>query len=257
MKEKYKLNDYVLLFYDKRRRWIRQIEEKEFHCNFGYINLSDLIDKKYGHQIQTNKGKWIKTRPPSLIDLIESFQHESQVIYAKDAAAILLLLDIKPGDVVYEVGTGSGALTAVLSRYVGKEGKVITHEMRSKAYQAAMKNIKRIGGENVEFHPNDVFEHGFALGQADSIFLDLADPWKIIDKVIQVLKVNGRIVIFQPTFNQLEKTTSILKQNNFEEIKAIELLEREIQLKSEALRPATRMIGHTGYLISAIYFGNR
>ena len=83
----------------------------------------------------------------------------------------------------------------------------------------------------------------------------MGDPWRVIDRCPAVLKAGGKIVVFLPTFDQMGRTVDKLKEFNFSNIKAIELLEREIQLKTGAIRPSTRMIGHTGFLISAFYRG--
>ncbi|MHA2091847.1 MAG: methyltransferase domain-containing protein, partial [Candidatus Kariarchaeaceae archaeon] len=108
MKREFRLGDPVLIIFDERRRWIRKVVDEEFHCNFGFINLGDVVGMRYGSTINTNKEVTLQLVPPLLLDWIIDFKHESQVIYEKDAAPIILLLDIKPNDVVFEVGTGSG-----------------------------------------------------------------------------------------------------------------------------------------------------
>ncbi len=257
MKNEFSLNDYVLLVYDKRRRWLKKIVNEDFHCNYGFFNLINLVGMKHGYSVTTNKGIPLMALTPAIRDWIDAFKHESQVIYAKDAAAIILLLDIKPDDTVYEAGTGSGALTAILSRFVGSLGKIITHEKRAQAQNIAIQNLNNMGISNVEHHKRDVIEEGLIPGRADSVIFDLADPWNIIGNVTSILKPSGRIVIFLPTYNQIEKTILSLEEFNFREINAIELIEREIQLKKGAIRPATRNVGHTGFLISGIYLGEK
>ena len=49
---KFKLGDHVLLIHSERKKWLRKIEDKEFHNNYGYVNLADLIDKPYGTVIE-------------------------------------------------------------------------------------------------------------------------------------------------------------------------------------------------------------
>lgn len=253
-KENFELGDSILLIYDKQRRWIKLIEDKEFHTNYGFINLKDIVGVKYGGKIETNKGKWFRCLPPSLEDWIESFGHASQIIYFKDAASILLMLNVKPGDIVFEAGTGSGALTAILARFL-VPGRIVTHEVREEAQKVAKKNVAKLGITNVDFHLRDVVSEGFSEGTADAVFLDLVNPWEVISKLPQSLRLAGRVVIFLPTMNQLEKTFQELLNNGFSEVSCIELLERSVQLKTNAMRPNTRMIGHTGYLMRATYVG--
>ncbi|MCY3411476.1 MAG: tRNA (adenine-N1)-methyltransferase [Candidatus Heimdallarchaeota archaeon] len=259
MSDSIQMEDHVLLVFDKKRRWLKKVVEKDFHCNYGMIHLQDLVGKHYGEKIETNTGKWLRIMPPSIMDWFDFFEHGSQIIYAKDAAMIVMLLDIKPGDIIFEAGTGSGALTSVLSRAVGESGMVITHEVRESAYKTAKRNHERLGTKNVEFILQDVAEIGFAQEidgkelHADGLILDMGDPWTVMEHTKRVLKIGGRIVVFIPTYQQLEKMFPTLLEHNFKELKAIELLEREIQYKRNAIRPATRMIGHTGFLLSGIY----
>ncbi len=250
---KFKIGDPVFIVYDRRRYWMKKVEDKEFHCNYGLIKLGELVGKSYGSLIETNKGKKLRAYSPKINDWIRSFEHQGQIIYEKDAAQIAFLLDIKSGSTIYEAGTGSGALTAYLSQIVGSSGKIVTHDVRNAAIKTARKNLERMGRTNVDFHLRDVIEEGFVEGKADGIILDMVDPWRVLSHVKDVLKLGKKIVIFIPSFNQIEKTFVALKKYKFREIKAVEFLERKIQLKEHAIRPSTRMIGHTGFLMEAIY----
>ena len=82
----------------------------------------------------------------------------------------------------------------------------------------------------------------------DSIVLDLAEPWNAIEKTMSYLKLSGTLVSFSPTIEQVKKTTFAMRDNDFIEINTYELIKRKIQVKKNATRPETRMVGHTGYL---------
>lgn len=262
MKGKFQLGDHVLLIYDRRRKWLKKIVEKEFHTNYGMINLADLVGLTYGEKIETHSGKWLLAIPPTLLDWFDHFEHGSQIIYAKDAAMIAMLVDAKPGAIILETGTGSGALTSVLSRSVGESGVVITHEVRESAYMTAKRNHERLGTKNVIFIQQNVAEKGFVNQidgievMIDGVVLDMGDPWTVVEHVVKVLRPAARIVVFIPTFQQLDRMFKMLIENNFRDVKAIELIEREIQYKANAMRPATRMIGHTGFLLHGTFFPN-
>jgi tRNA (adenine57-N1/adenine58-N1)-methyltransferase len=51
--------------------------------------------------------------------------------------------------------------------------------------------------------------------------------------------------------NQLEKSATELKQNNFIDVDCVELMIRNIEAREGMSRPSMRMIGHTTYLIFA------
>ena len=62
------------------------------------------------------------------------------------------------------------------------------------------------------------------------------------------MKLSGTLVSFSPTIEQVKKTTFALRDNDFIEINTYELIKRKIQVKENATRPETRVIGHTGYM---------
>ncbi len=79
----------------------------------------------------------------------------------------------------------------------------------------------------------------------------MASPEEIIPHAFRALKSSGTITIFVPTYNQIDRTYHELKDFDFGDIKCLELIERDFQLKANAIRPRTRIIGHTGFLIFA------
>jgi hypothetical protein len=57
------------------------------------------------------------------------------------------------------------------------------------------------------------------------------------------------MVSLSPTVEQIRKTKAVMELVGFTRIKAVELLERELLVRSSGCRPAERMISHTGYLL--------
>ena len=92
---------------------------------------------------------------------------------------------------------------------------------------------------------------GFDEKNVEAIILDMGDPWEVIPKTYDVLLGGGNIVVFVPTFNQIERVVQSLEENNFGFIRAVECLLRDIEVKRGAIRPSMRMIGHTGFIIHA------
>ena len=54
-------------------------------------------------------------------------------------------LDIKPGERVFQVGTGTGYYTAILAELVGRAGRVTAVEYDKRLATAARKNLARLG----------------------------------------------------------------------------------------------------------------
>ena len=82
--EKFEIGDPVFIIYDRRRYWMKTVEDKEFHCNYGLIKLGELVGKPHGSLIETNKGKKLRVYSPKINDWIRSFEHQGQIIYEKD-----------------------------------------------------------------------------------------------------------------------------------------------------------------------------
>ena len=64
-------------------------------------------------------------------------------------------LELKPGEKVFEVGTGSGYQAAIISKIVGKKGKVITNEIIPELVSFAKQNLNKANIKNVEVYEND------------------------------------------------------------------------------------------------------
>lgn len=242
----------ILIVLDTKKRWLAKVVQgKQFHCHKGFFDFDQIIGKPYGCKVRTNKSVDLAIYKPIPSDFLQHIPHSSQIIYAKDAGLILLNGGIHPGSIVIEAGTGSGALTSILVKYVGSEGHVFTYDNREEAYNTSKSNLERLGLEShVTIKHKDV-TNGFDEVKVDAVVLDLGDPCEIIPHAYNALKLGGVLTVFMPTYNQVERVYETLKGYDFGDIEAVELILRGIQLKRNAIRPNTRMIGHTGFLIFA------
>ena len=252
--DKVKENDLIFLILDGKRRWLVQVRAGEsFHSHRGIIEFDDIIGKDYGTVVfskpyETQGYKFFVLKPlPS--DYVVHMSRKTQIIYPEDAGLILLYSGIGPGSVVIEAGCGSGALTCILGNYVRPNGHIFSYDIREKSLKNARKNVERANLENVvsiEF--GNIITDDLNLEKVDSVVLDLGDPWNAVEKVAKYLKLSGTLVSFSPTIEQVKKTTFAMDENSFVEINTYELIKRKIQVKRNATRPDSRMVGHSGYI---------
>jgi len=222
-----------------------------FHTHKGYLKLDELIGKEYGEPIKSSLGINFATLKPALTDYIMKSSRNTQIIYPKDAALIVMLSGIGPGSRVVESGTGTGSLTTALAHYVGPTGKVYTYELRPEFQKNARKNLERSKLiDRVEMKSGDVTQ-GFDVQDVDAVILDLAVPWLVIPHSYNALKPSGIIVSFSPTIDQVVRATEALRDNGFVFIETIECLMRTMQVERGKTRPNTMMTGHTGYITHA------
>ena len=251
--EKIQDGDNVLIYLDVRRTYMIKLQAGQtFHTHKGYLKLDELIGKEYGEPIKSSMGIYFTTLKPQLTDYIMKSSRNTQIIYPKDAALIVMFSGIGPGSRVVESGTGTGSLTTALAHYVGSTGKVYTYELRSEFQKNAAKNLQRSKLiDNVEMKSGDVTLTGYDERDVDAVILDLAVPWLVVPHAYAALKLSGVIVSFSPTIDQVVRTTEALRENGFVFIETVECLMRTMQVERGKTRPNTMMTGHTGYITHA------
>ena len=249
-----KENDLIFLVLDERRRWLVEVKAGDsFHTHRGIIEFDDLIGKPFGTCIFSKpyetQGYKFYILKPLASDYILFMSRKTQIVYPEDAGLILIYSGIGPGSTVIEAGCGSGALTCILANFVRPNGHIYSYDIREKSLKRARINIEKANlNEIVSIQYGDIILDEFNYRNVDAVVLDMAQPWKAVEKVKGYLKLSGILVSFSPTIEQVKKTTFAMRENNFFEINSYELLKRRIQVKESATRPEVRMIGHSGYL---------
>ncbi len=214
----------------------------------GVLDLTSQIGAAPGGTV-TWLGASYRLVRPSLADRLGAVRRGAQIVSPKDAAHVLLLASIGPGAQVAEAGAGSGALTIVLAHAVGPEGLVTSHDRRADFLDAARSNVRRAGlGERVRFVERDVVQDGLDGTDLDAVVLDLPEPWAVLASARSALRTGGYVVTYTPTFNQLERTVLAMRELAFDEVRAVELLERSLHVADTGTRPSFEMLGHTGFL---------
>jgi tRNA (adenine57-N1/adenine58-N1)-methyltransferase len=247
---KIKEGDFVLISASTTKKWMVKLEkDKEFHTHKGSIKHNDLIGREFGSSYVNDKDAVFYLWKPIPYDYIDAISHSTQIIYQTDIAQIIYLAGISSGIRVIEAGTGSGGLTSALAHYVRPAGKVFSYDIKETHQQMAIKNLKKLGLDDVvEFKVRDVKE-GFDETEVDAVILDLPQPWDVIDAAWDALMGGGRLVIFVPTYVQVDKTLEKLVESNFYQLEAFEIIRRDLTTKIGAIRPVTRMVGFTAFLI--------
>ncbi len=230
---------------------IRVVNGAELQTHRGVVRHDDLIGKPWGTEIESHKGSPFFIMQPSITDIISSTKRNTQILYPKDIGYILLRLNIIPGSLVAEAGSGSGCFTQILAAMVGETGHVHSYEVRPEMISLAQKNISRLDLQHrVTFHQQDITS-GFDFNNLNAIFLDLPNPYDYIEQVRESLTPGAFFGSLLPTSNQVSKTIISLRRNRFVFIDVCEILLRFYQAESEKFRPVDRMVAHTGYLIFA------
>src|SRR5512143_205228 len=198
----------------------------KFETHRGILQHDDLIGKPWGTQVFSHIGAAFFLLQPSLADLITELPRTTQILYPKDIGFILVTMGVGPGQTVMEAGTGSGSMTTALAYMVGREGRVISYEVKPDVQNLARKNLTRFGLDaRVDFKLRDIQE-GFDETDADAFFLDVPNPYDYMNQVRNALKPGGFLCCLLPTMNQVEKTLIALRQASFAFVEVCELMLR-------------------------------
>lgn len=245
--------DGVLIYIDEKRKFVVKVQRgKILGTDKGYILHDQLIGQRYGSFVKTSRGYTALLLKPLRQDYVTSIRRVTQIIYPKDAALMIYLSGINPGSRVGEAGVGSGALTVAIASIIGDNGILYGFDVSKKALECARENLEKAGLlHRVILKEQDV-RMDLNVEPLDSFFLDIPDPWNALVNVSKVLKPSSTLLIYTPTINQVERTVIALQNTGlFRDVRVYELLLREYQVEPGAVRPLTRMIGHTGYIIFA------
>lgn len=184
------------------------------------------MTKGYGFVLQMNPELWTVNLP-----------HRTQILYTPDISMILMELEIKPGSIVIEAGTGSGSLSHAIIRAVKEHGHLYTFDFHEARVQAATEEFTKHGfKEYVTAQHRDVCTDGFTEelnGKADAIFLDLPNVYVGIKHAAKALKSTGRFCGFSPCIEQSQATCEELEKFGFFEVHTIELLQSELIVKEK------------------------
>uniref|UniRef100_A0AC35TUD6 tRNA (adenine(58)-N(1))-methyltransferase n=1 Tax=Rhabditophanes sp. KR3021 TaxID=114890 RepID=A0AC35TUD6_9BILA len=204
-----------------------------YNCRFGHVNHSDIIGKPFGSKLQCTAGFIYALRPnPAL--WTRCLPRRTQILYTPDIGAILMLLDIKPGSIVCESGTGSGSLSHQLATAVAPTGHLYTHEIEEIRVIKVREEFQIHGLSSVTTAVlKNVCVEGFQIeDQADAVFLDLPAPWEAVPWAKKALskKRGGRIVSFSPCVEQVLKASEALKKEGFVQVETIEIVPKMMKV---------------------------
>lgn len=110
------------------------------------------------------------------------------------------IADLKPGEIVVDLGSGGGFDCFLAAPKVGKEGRVIGIDMTPEMISKARRNAKKPGFENVEFRLGEIEHMPVADHTVDIIISNCVinlSPNKpqVFKEAYRTLKTGGRLAI--------------------------------------------------------------
>lgn len=245
--------ELALLVDRKGRRYLLRLQPGKIQDLRGRLEHDALLGQEEGVVVHNSHGEVFLVLRPTLAEYVLEMPRRTTPIYPKDLGAILVAADLYPGARVVEAGTGSGALTLALLRAVGPSGIVFTYELRPEFLAAARRNMEALQGslDNLVARVHDVYE-GIPDGPVDRVVLDVPEPWRVVPHAVQALRPGGIFASYVPTVPQAHQTAEALRSSGaFALVETTETLVRPWNLSGQSVRPAHRMVAHTGFLTTA------
>ncbi|KAJ3677163.1 hypothetical protein LUZ60_002887 [Juncus effusus] len=205
-----------------------------FQNKFGVFKHGDWIGKPFGSKVLSSKGGFVYLLAPTpeLWTLVLS--HRTQILYLMDIGFVVSYLEIVPGCIVLESGTGSGSLSTSLARAVAPNGKVFTFDFHEQRAASARDDFEKNGLSSlITVSVRDIQGQGFPeehKGRADAVFLDLPQPWLAVPSSAECLKPDAVLCSFSPCIEQVQKTCETMT-SSFTDIRTFEVLLRTYEIR--------------------------
>ena len=246
----------VLLQDTKGRRYLVTLQAGgTFHSHRGRLAHDQVIGLQEGEVVATDLGQRLLVLRPTLADWVLKMPRGAQVIYPRVLALMVMAADVQPGMTVLEAGAGSGALSITLLQALGPAGRLLSFELRPEFAAQARRNVAAWFGklpDAWELREGDVVEGIATVGTVDRVLLDLLEPWLVVPGAAEALAPGGVLVAFVATIPQVMRLVQALEESRrFGLVETSEAILRPWHVEGLAVRPEHRMVGHTGFLVSA------
>jgi ubiquinone/menaquinone biosynthesis C-methylase UbiE len=175
------------------------------------ITLKDAIRQRYGQAAaQVSEGRASCCGPscgcadPITSDLYS--EAEAASLPPEAVAASLgcgnptALVDLHPGEVVLDLGSGGGIDALLAARRVGPTGRVFGLDMTDEMLALARENARRAGVDHVEFLKGEIEQVPLPDRSVDVIISNCvinlsSDKRRVLAEAFRVLKPGGRLAV--------------------------------------------------------------
>ena len=161
-----------------------------------------------------------KFKTPGIPD--ENFERAEKVPITKEEVRVIQISKarLKPGQIVYNIGCGSGSISIEAALQIESSGKVLAVDYDENAIELTKKNIAKFGLSNISVIYGNAKEKIQEFEKADTIFIGGtgADTKEIIELSQNKLKTGGRIVVGIILIETLYSVLQVLEKLKFESV---------------------------------------
>ena len=169
---------------------------------------------------------------------------------ASDPDAVVVTETVEEGRIVLRLEVAAEDKGKV----IGRQGRVVTYEINESFVPKAMANIKKFNADpsNLTVTIADIYQ-GITERGVDRVVLDVPEPWQAVSTIGDALVMGGILLSFLPTILQVHQLIMELERDTrFQLVEMVETLLRPWHVTQRSVRPAHRMVAHSGFLTTAV-----
>jgi len=152
----------------------------------------------------------------------ENFERVDKVPITKEEIRTIQISKarLKPGQIIYDIGCGSGSISIEDALQIESSGKVLAIDFDENAIELTKKNAEKFQISNILTIFGNAKEKILELEEADAIFIGGTggDTREIIELSQNKLKSGGRIVIGTILIETLSSVLQVLEKLPFESV---------------------------------------
>lgn len=220
---------------------------EELHTDLGVLTVPD--DPIPGDIVESHLGESFRIRALRGPDLFDHMERTGAPMMPRDIGLLIGQTGVASGDRILDAGTGTGVLAAYLAR-AGAE--VVTYEHDESAAKVARENMTLADvSDLVTVREHDVTMELDALATTDPfdvITLDTEDAPIVVGRAPDLLVSGGFLAVYSPFVEAARAVNERAEEVGMRDVETVETIQRRMDVDDRGTRPATRGVGHTGYL---------